>query len=244
MHQWNDVMHQDDGHAQCYGRFLAHLPLLSARPSPSLCPPRTALCLPPTVFNACCLQSHLILQLLLASADASEQMHTHWLNEDGSAKQGLSTRDKQQVGPWQSSPGPQPLWHLRSPCATWCGRACVSLCTARICADCHVPPASWQGLVLYANWALAHLRGPVAVGITGACLRAVLVAVSFTMACAMALWRGVCVTALHHPLSCRQQLPSVGGAAWQGCVPLPTARDPAKIVLCPWHCGRAWRPEP
>lgn len=36
-------------------------------------------------------------QLLIASVEASEQLDRHWLKEDGSAKQGLSTRDKQQV---------------------------------------------------------------------------------------------------------------------------------------------------
>lgn len=65
--------------------------------------------------------------------------------------------------------------------------------------------------MLYAHWALAHLRGPAAVGISGACLRAVLIAVSFTLACAMALWRGVCMTALHHPPTVLPSAAAVGG---------------------------------
>lgn len=36
-------------------------------------------------------------QLLIASVEASEQLDSHWLNDSGSAKQGLSTQDKQQV---------------------------------------------------------------------------------------------------------------------------------------------------
>lgn len=156
----------------------------------AFCPVAPGMCTSSTelagfMLRCCSMRLHHTpsMQLFLHSNETCERLQSHWLSEDESPKQGLSTHEKRQVGAqcggcWFSSTSAGYPACLASQlgCA-WAGAA--SAYHARGSNSPLPISCQLQGLILYALHALTVLSSPVSVNPSPSCMAAVTSAVRF-----------------------------------------------------------------